>query len=305
MAETVTDAQLAAFIHSLAVERNLSPHTVDGYRRDCEKLLDWCRRNGISAPAALDSQHIRSCLRSLHSGGLEAKSLQRWLSSLRGFFDYCLRRGWVSDNPAAGISAPKTARPLPKTLDADQVGHFVELEGDDWLSRRDRAILELFYSSGLRLAELVGLDTGDIDFNDASVRVTGKGRKVRVVPVGGHALAALKRWLSVRPQRLKGETPALFISNRGRRLSPRSVQSRLHKWSLARGLPERIHPHMLRHSFASHLLESSGDLRAVQELLGHANLSTTQIYTHLDFQHLAGVYDKAHPRARNKSGDNE
>ena len=301
MAAETLDSQLQAFSIFLEVERNLSPHTVSNYRRDCQKLLDWCEKGSISNLSALDSQHIRSCLRELHSKGLEAKSLQRWLSSIRAFFKFSLRRRWVKDNPAVGVSAPKLAKKLPKTLDADQVSHFVELEGDEWLVLRDRAILELFYSSGLRLSELTGLNLDHIDFADATVRTTGKGRKERVVPVGSHAINAIHGWLAVREQYLKEDNPALFISQRGNRLAPRTVQQRLHKWSMAKGLRERVHPHMLRHSFASHLLESSGDLRAVQELLGHANLSTTQIYTHLDFQHLARIYDGAHPRAKKSS----
>jgi len=192
---------------------------------------------------------------------------------------------------------------LPATLDADQVAKLLALTGDDTLTTRDRAILELFYSSGLRLAELVGLDMGDVDLADHTVRVTGKGAKSRVVPVGRHALEAVREWIRVRRALAPAEQPALFVSRRGSRLAARTVQARLNHWALVQGSPTRVHPHMLRHSFATHLLESSGDLRAVQELLGHSSISTTQVYTHLDFQHLAHIYDQAHPRARRRGGN--
>ncbi|MCZ6803726.1 MAG: tyrosine recombinase XerC, partial [Proteobacteria bacterium] len=201
---------------------------------------------------------------------------------------------------AEGIIAPKSARKLPKLLDVDQTIQLVEIEQDDVLALRDRAMLELIYSSGLRLAELISLNMTDIDFSDRILTVTGKGKKTRSVPVGKHAIKAIKNWLKKRPLMVNDTEQAIFISNRGKRISPRSVQVRLKQWAIKQGLPNHVHPHMLRHSFASHLLESSGDLRAVQELLGHADISTTQVYTHLDFQHLAEVYDKTHPRAHRK-----
>lgn len=290
--------ELEAFVTWLAVERQLSPHTVSGYRRDCQQLAAWCADADIHRLDAIDTQHVRSCLAALHRAGRGGRSLQRWLSAVRSLFDYGLRRGWLRHNPALGISAPRSGRKLPKTLDADVASRFVTVPGDDWLSLRDRALVELLYSSGLRLAEITGLDLPHLDLADASLRVTGKGRKERQLPIGRQALAALRAWLKVRDQRADPDCGAVFVSRNGRRLAPRSIQERLRRLSIHQGMDEPVHPHMLRHSFASHLLESSGDLRAVQELLGHANLSTTQVYTHLDFQHLAGVYDSAHPRAR-------
>ncbi len=300
MTQALTPETLDAFRRHLATERQLSPHTVSNYLRDCRKLVDWCRDQGIAELSGLDAHHIRTCLASLHRRGMGGRSLQRWLSSLRTFFAFAIRRRWLAHNPAAGISAPKSPRKLPKALDVDETIGFVSQAGDSWLDHRDRAMLELFYSAGLRLGELVGLDLADLDLRDALVTVTGKGRKTRQVPVGSHALTALKDWLKRRGECAGPDNPALFVSQRGTRLATRSIQDRFHRLSVARGMQQRIHPHMLRHSFASHLLESSGDLRAVQELLGHANLSTTQIYTHLDFQHLAKTYDSAHPRARKK-----
>jgi integrase/recombinase XerC len=219
---------------------------------------------------------------------------------VRTFFASLLRAGLAAGNPAVHVQAPKPPRRLPATLDADQMATLLKAEPADALEARDAAILELFYSSGLRLSELTGLDIGDVDLDDRTVRVLGKGSKARIVPLGRVADAALRRWLVVRGEALRVEERALFVSRRGTRLSPRSVQARIDVWARRRGMPVRVHPHMLRHSFASHLLESSGDLRAVQELLGHASLSTTQVYTHLDFQHLAHIYDKAHPRARKR-----
>lgn len=300
MAESLFTSQLQAFAEHLAVERNLSPMTVANYLRDCERLAKWCAAHNIQTLNTLDSQHIRSCLAALHQSGLGGKSLQRWLCALRSFFRFAIRRGWIKANPAIAIGAPKSKHTLPKALDVDEAGRFVQFEGADWLSARDRAIVELFYSSGLRLNELVSLDIEGIDLGEASLRVLGKGRKERLLPIGSHARNALLQWLQVRDQYANEGCRALFVSKRGGRLAARSVQDRLHKLSVRQGMQERIHPHMLRHSFASHVLESSGDLRAVQELLGHANLSTTQIYTHLDFQHLAKVYDSAHPRAQKK-----
>lgn len=297
MADTL-DHQLNAYEAHLISERQLSSHTVENYCRDCRRLISWARARNISELKALDSQHIRVCLAELHRKGLQSKSIQRWLSSVRGLFRFAIRQQWATSNPAEGIAAPKGQKKLPKTLDADAANRFMEVTGNSWQNIRDRAILELFYSSGLRLSELVGLDLGNINYSDGTVRVLGKGKKEREVPVGSYALTALKSWIAARKEIAGSDCTALFVSNRGKRLSPRSVQDRLSKLSLSQGMDSPVHPHMLRHSFASHMLESSGNLRAVQELLGHANLSTTQIYTHLDFQHLAKVYDSAHPRAK-------
>ncbi len=301
-AQSAAAGQLQRFLSHLANERRLSPHTVSNYRRDLEQLLDWMREQELEPWSALDHHRVRAYIAQRHRAGLSPKSLQRELSALRSLFRYLLREGLAENSPAQGVRAPKVRRRLPGTLDADSLGALLDSPPQDALEFRDLAMLELFYSSGLRLAELVSLDLGDIDPRDASLEVTGKGSKTRLVPVGGKALAALRRWLEQRPGLAGPQEPALFVSRRGNRIHPRTVQVRLKRWALSRGAPRDLHPHLLRHSFASHLLESSGDLRAVQELLGHADISTTQIYTHLDFQHLAQVYDKAHPRARKKSG---
>jgi integrase/recombinase XerC len=295
------DDQLQRFLGHLASERRLSPHTIANYRRDLTQLLDWLREQGLASWRALDHHRVRAYVARRYRAGLSPKSLQRELSALRSLFRYLLREGLAESNPAQGVRAPKQRRHLPATLDADSLGAMLDSPPGDPLEFRDLAMMELFYSSGLRLAELVSLDLGDIDPRDASLEVIGKGRKTRRVPVGGKALAALRRWLEQRPGLAGPQERALFVSRRGHRIHPRTVQVRLKRWALSRGAPRDLHPHLLRHSFASHLLESSGDLRAVQELLGHADISTTQIYTHLDFQHLAQVYDKAHPRARKRS----
>lgn len=294
---------LAAFYTYMRSEKQFSPHTQSNYARDLEKFQRYCRDAGIQQLTEVDARAVRMAVASLHRQGLAGKSLQRWLSSLRGFFQYAIRHHWMSINPADGIAAPKTPKKLPKTLDVDQTAQFVAVEGDDFIHKRDRALLELIYSSGLRLAEVTSLNLGDIDWGDAMVTVTGKGSKTRTLPVGSVAIAALKDWLSRREQYALASEPALFITQRGKRISHRAVQLRLQQLSVQQGMDNPVHPHMLRHSFASHMLESSGDLRLVQELLGHANISTTQIYTHLDFQHLAKVYDKAHPRAGRKKAD--
>ena len=295
------DPALGPFLDYLHYERRLSPRTLTGYRRDLGEFLDWLRRRGIEDWARVDSQHVRGYAAHRHRQGLSPKSLQRHLSSIRAWFRYLLRERQVRVNPAEGVRAPKVRRRLPHTLDADQMNHLMQVPGDDPLDRRDRAIMELFYSSGLRLAELVALDVADMRSSDGLLQITGKGRKTRRVPVGRMARAAVDDWLAVRSQLARGDEPALFLSRRGTRLSARSVEARLRRRAIEQGMPRHVHPHMLRHSFASHLLESSGDLRAVQELLGHADIGTTQIYTHLDFQHLAQVYDQAHPRARRKT----
>jgi integrase/recombinase XerC len=295
--------QVADFLDHLAIGRRLSGHTIQNYRRDLARLSEFCDRNVINDWTGLDPVLARRFVADAHRSGASGSSIRRYLSAARSFYRFLLRRLLVQSNPFAGIPAPRTAKRLPKVLSVEQAENMVSLEdnGSD-LAIRDRAILELMYSSGLRLAELVALQTNDIDLADGLVRVTGKGAKTRVVPVGSKAREALQAWLEVRRQWLKSAATALFVSRQGRRLGPRAIQKRLQFWA-KRQLPGTpVHPHMLRHSFASHLLESSADLRAVQELLGHSDISTTQIYTHVDFQRLASVYDAAHPRARRKQG---
>jgi len=289
------------FLRHLQHERRLSPQTRHSYQRDLAQVQAFCEQRGIEHWDALDIHAVRQYVSWRHRKGLSGRSLQRELSALRSFYNFLLREYRVRLNPADGVSAPKSPRKLPKTLDVDQVKQLLDQQaGDDPLAIRDQAIMELFYSSGLRLAELLGLDLQDVDLGDGTATVTGKGNKTRIVPVGRYARRAIEAWLGVRGEWAKPGQTALFISQRGERIGARSVQRRLSDWAIRRGLPEHLHPHKLRHSFASHVLESSGDLRAVQELLGHADISTTQIYTHLDFQHLAKVYDQAHPRARRR-----
>ncbi|RLA39518.1 MAG: tyrosine recombinase XerC [Gammaproteobacteria bacterium] len=300
MAKAPDDAQLASFARHIDKARNLSPLTTKSYLRDLSRLQSLLDDQPVETLKDVDTQHIRSLLATLHKGGLANASLQRWLSSVRAFFRYALQEGWVNHNPADGLQAPAKAKKLPKLMDADEAIQLVTLDGDDWHSLRDRALLELLYSSGLRLAEIANVDIGNIHFGEAIVRVTGKGDKTRIVPVGSCALEAIERWLKVRSERALENEKALFVSQRGKRISHRAIQQRVKLIAQQQGISQPIHPHMLRHSFASHMLESSGDLRGVQELLGHANLSTTQIYTHLDFQHLAKTYDSAHPRAHSR-----
>jgi integrase/recombinase XerC len=291
---------LERFCRHLTHERRLSPRTVTSYRRDLEQALGWCRNHAIDNWSGLSQHQVRHYLSWRHRQGLSGKSLQRELSALRSLFRYLLRENVAEHNPAQGVRAPKSQRKLPPTLDADQLGRLLDVSECDALELRDLAVLELLYSCGLRLAELVSVNLPDLDFEDATLEVTGKGAKTRRLPVGRQALAAVRAWLGVRAGIAREGESALFVSQRGTRLSPRAVQQRLQRWALRRGAPRALHPHLLRHSFASHLLESSGDLRAVQELLGHADIGTTQIYTHLDFQHLAEIYDRAHPRARRR-----
>lgn len=295
------DPLLAGFIRYIGTERRLSPHTVAAYQRDLDALSAFRVKNGLADWVAMTQHHLRQFAAARHRGGLDGRSIARTLSAARSFFRYLMREGAVNVNPVEGVAAPKTAKRLPSAVDVDQVAELLTiLPGADPLAVRDVAVMELFYSSGLRLAELLGLDLPDLDLAGATVRVTGKGARTRVVPVGRMALAALRAWLNVRALWVAVDQPALFVTAQGRRLSPRAVQARLRGWGIKQGMTGRLHPHRLRHSFASHLLESSGDIRAVQELLGHANIGTTQVYTHLDFQHLAQVYDQAHPRARKK-----
>ncbi len=289
------------FIGHLKYERRLSDLTCTHYRRDLHALLAYCDDNGIQGWADIDSEHIRAYSATIFRRGLSPRSIQRRLSASRTFYRYLTREKHVKRNPAEAVSAPKSGKRLPDNLDADRMARLLDISGDGPIVDRDRAIMELLYSSGLRLAELTDLNCGDIDTEDATVRVTGKGNKDRIVPVGRQALRALATWSKSRPDIAPIDEKALFVSNRGTRLSSRSVQSRVAHWARRQGIDSKVYPHLFRHSFATHLLESSHDLRGVQELLGHANISTTQIYTHLDFQHLAQIYDKTHPRARKKS----
>jgi integrase/recombinase XerC len=297
--------ELIAFNEFLRSEKQLSIHTQTNYQRDLQKFCDYCTQHNLTSLENIQSNNIRQMVAQLHRQGLAGKSLSRWLSAMRSFFEFAIRKQWIKNNPADAIQAPKSPKKLPKTLDVDQTAKFVEVVGESTLATRDRAMLELMYSSGLRLAEVVGLNLQDIDLSDSMVTVLGKGSKTRMLPIGSHAIAALKIWLVDRKQFLKDEESALFITQRGKRITPRAVQMRMQQLSLQQGMDTPVHPHMLRHSFASHMLESSSDLRLVQEMLGHANISTTQIYTHLDFQHLAKVYDQAHPRAQRKKSIEE
>ena len=296
------ERQLDAYCEHLRSERQVSPHTLSAYRRDLDKVLGWCVKQNIGSWAALDIQRLRSLTARLHAQGQSSRSLARLLSAVRGLYHYLNREGLCDHDPANGLAPPKGERRLPKTLDTDRALQL--LEGgveDDFLARRDQAILELFYSSGLRLSELTGLNLDQLDLADGMVQVLGKGSKTRLLPVGKKAREALEQWLPLRAMANPADD-AVFVSQQGRRLGPRAIQVRV-KAAGERELGQNLHPHMLRHSFASHLLESSQDLRAVQELLGHSDIKTTQIYTHLDFQHLAAVYDSAHPRAKRMKGD--
>ncbi|MGB8327055.1 MAG: tyrosine recombinase XerC [Steroidobacteraceae bacterium] len=291
---------IARFRRHVASERRLSAHTDTNYARDLRALVAYCDRHGLEHWKALDSQHVRVFAAHAHAAGLGPRSIQRRLSAVRSFYHYLLREEAVAQNPALEIRAPKAIRRLPHTLDTDQIGRLLALSGDGGLARRDRAIMELFYSSGLRLAELVGLDLQHLDLRDRTVQVLGKGRKTRILPVGKMAIVALTDWIRERAALAAPGEQALFVGRNGRRLGGRAVQARVAYWARRQGLNVKVHPHLFRHSFATHLLESSQDLRGVQELLGHADIATTQVYTHLDFQHLARVYDAAHPRARRK-----
>lgn len=288
------------FIRHLEFERRLSPLTCKNYRRDLEALAGYCDKAGVAAWDDVDSEHMRAFSASCYRKGLSARSIQRRLSAARTFFRYLIREKAIKNNPAATVSAPKAKKRLPGNLDADRMARLLQIPGEGAIVDRDRAMLELLYSSGLRLAELVDLNVGDVDMQDATVRVTGKGNKDRIVPVGRFALQAIGQWAITRGDLAGAEEKALFVSNRGQRISPRSVQARVKHWARQQGIDTNVYPHLFRHSFATHVLESSHDLRGVQELLGHANIATTQVYTHLDFQHLAQIYDQTHPRARKK-----
>lgn len=292
-------ATVDAYLAELAEQRRQSPHTVASYRRDLEKLQALA---GELPLAGLQIHHIRRFAAQLHAGGLSGRSLARLISAWRGFFAWLGRRGELAANPCEGIRPPKSPKRLPSALSVDEAARLLDAgeDGDPALVARDMAMFELFYSSGLRLAELAALDRDALEsaLQEGDVRVTGKRGKARIVPVGSRAQAALAIWGVERQAMAAADEAALFVSRRGTRLSHRAIQERLRRQALQSGLPTHVHPHMLRHSFASHLLQSSGDLRAVQEMLGHASIASTQVYTHLDFQHLAKVYDTAHPRAK-------
>ena len=287
----------------------MSRHTLAAYRHDLLTLLEFCERREVQRFAALNNFQVRAFAAAEHAGGIAPRSIQRRLSAVRSFYEYLMREGLAKNNPALEVRAPKSKKRLPATLDADQMARLLDFRADDSLSARDKAMMELFYSSGLRLSELAGLDTAAVDLQDRTVRVLGKGNKTRIVPIGRYAVEALKRWLAERGSLVRQKpgldathAGPLFIGKTGRPLSVRAVQLRVATWARRQGLTMHVHPHMFRHSFATHLLESSGDLRGVQELLGHADISTTQVYTHLDFQRLASVYDASHPRARRRPG---
>ena len=293
---------LSDFLAQQTIEKRASQYTVKSYKRDLNCLSNYCESKSISLWTDLKQTDIRSYMASRHRQGLSSTSLQRELSAIRSFFNFLLKNQLTDNNPGQYIKAPKNTRKLPKTLDVDQIKSLLEAGANSTIEIRDLAMFELFYSSGIRLSELAQLNLTDIDLTDKSLMVrSGKGGKSRMLPIGSKAVAAINTWLEHRIKSITSTETALFISTRGTRLGQRSIELRLKQWCKKKGIAENIHPHMLRHSFATHLLESSQDLRAVQELLGHSNISTTQIYTHLDFQHLADVYDRAHPRAKRNS----
>ncbi|MCW8924769.1 MAG: tyrosine recombinase XerC [Xanthomonadales bacterium] len=288
------------FLLYLENERGLAVRTRQAYRRDLDQFLQFLADESIEAPDRVSQHHVRAFIAQRHRQGLGGKSLQRLLSAIRSFFRWMLREGIVSHNPATAVRAPKSPRHLPATLDADTIDRLLDIPCDTPLAIRDKAIMELFYSSGLRLSELATLHWQQVDLGSGMVTVTGKGNRTRMVPVGRIAVEALLEWRKSRGEFASFEEPHVFVSQRGKPIATRTIQDRIRHWAKHQGMPQNVYPHLLRHSFASHMLESSGDLRAVQELLGHADITTTQVYTHLDFQHLAKVYDKAHPRAKKK-----
>jgi integrase/recombinase XerC len=289
---------IATYCHHIEVVRRLSPHTVKNYQRDLNELAEFFTSQ---QPFDLTQHDIRTFANKQHRQGIASTSLQRKLSSIRQLYAFYIKQRETKHNPALGIKPPKAPRKLPKVMDTDQLSHILNYKADSWHEVRDKAIIELFYSCGLRLAEIASLNIHGIDFSARTVTVTGKGNKQRIVPLGQQAKTALQTWLTQRAlTQTVIDVDALFLSQQGKRISHRNIQQRLRDLGALRGANQPLHPHMLRHSFASHILESSGDLRAVQELLGHSDISTTQIYTHLDFQHLAKTYDAAHPRARKK-----
>ena len=289
---------IEAYLQWLATQRRVAALTLKGYRHELNRLAAL---SAPAAPEALQPADIRRLAGRLHGDGLGGTSIARALSAWRGFYRWLVRHRGLADNPAAGVKPPRSPSRLPRALAPDQAACLLDGQAEGGLELRDLAMFELFYSSGLRLAELAGLDIdGALDLEDGTVTVLGKRARRRQVPVGQAARVALATWLAERPNWAAADEPALFVTRTGRRLSDSGVRSRLARWARKSGLGQHVHPHMLRHSFASHLLQSSGDLRAVQELLGHSSIRSTQVYTHLDFQHLARVYDAAHPRARKR-----
>jgi len=289
-----------SFLHHLETEKRFSENTVLSYRKDLESLEKYCLDKKITAWRNLKTHHIRSYAAKIFSRGLGPRSIQRRLSGIRSFMNYLLREGLIKTNPANGVKTPKAPKRLPNVLDVDQINQLLNITETNPISLRDKAILELLYSSGLRLSELVNVNPIDLNLKDKSLMVMGKGGKTRLLPIGKKAMEAISQWLVVRSQLAKIDEEALFVSTKGDRLGQRAIQARITHWGKKNGIQQGVYPHLLRHSFATHLLEASGDLRAVQELLGHKDISTTQIYTHLDFQHLAETYDKAHPRSGKK-----
>ncbi|MDP2804485.1 MAG: tyrosine recombinase XerC [Gallionellaceae bacterium] len=289
---------LQGYLAYLNNERNYSPLTAENYARDIRRLFSLAATTPLPD---LKCHHIRRYIAQLHSGGLSGRSLARILSAWRGLYSYLMRDHHCSVNPCIGLRAPKSPKSLPHALSPDDAVRLMDISVEAPFDIRDKAMFELLYSSGLRLAELVGLDPIDLILDDGTVRVTGKGKKTRIVPLGSHAITALQAWATVREQIAQPDETALFVGKKGTRISPRTVQHHLRQWGIKQGISTGVHPHLLRHSFATHVLQSSGDLRAVQEMLGHASISTTQVYTHLDFQYLSKIYDGAHPRAKKKS----
>ncbi|WP_354622812.1 tyrosine recombinase XerC [Psychromonas sp. MME2] len=292
--------QIEEYLNHLASQRGLSPVTILNYRRNLAQFIELLEKKQITSWPELDSQQVRMMTKALHQTGIKARSIATKLSALRSFLHYLVQQNQLTHNPAKGVSAPKLDKPLPKNISVDEMFQLLDIDEQDPLSVRDQCMMELMYSSGLRLSELVGINLTDIKLAAKEVMVTGKGSKQRLLPITTSAANAIKAWLKIRPEFCITGEKALFVSKQKKRISTRSVQARMEKWGLTQALPSHINPHKLRHSFATHMLESSGNLRAVQSLLGHADLATTQIYTHLDFQHLSQVYDQAHPRAKRK-----
>ena len=289
---------LARYLDYLRYERGLSVLSIKSYQRDIETLIQLAQMaQNQAALKTLQPNQIRLFIAKLHSQQISGKSLARKLSAWRGFFNYLIKHHGFESNPCQSIKAPKSPKTLPHALAPDQAHRLMDIQEKDDISIRDRAILELFYSSGLRLAELISVNLDDLDMHNGTITVTGKGNKTRIVPVGRLAIDAIQAWLTVR-QTISSDVKNLFVTPRGKPISRSTIQQRMKFWAIKQGINMHLHPHLLRHSFATHVLQSSGDLRAVQEMLGHANISTTQVYTHLDFQHLSQVYDKAHPRAK-------
>ncbi|MFK7816637.1 MAG: tyrosine recombinase XerC [Gammaproteobacteria bacterium] len=297
-ATQATQKLFQRYLRYLKDERRYSPATLDSYQRDLLQFIEFINAVNVTDCCQVDSLHVRNYAGSRRRRGISARSLHRSLSAIRGFYTFLQREQLIENNPVADVSGPSIEKKLPNLLDVDEINRLLNEGPQNPLKLRDYAMMELMYSSGLRLAEMVNLNLNDIDLTQGQVHVLGKGNKTRYLPVGANACKALNRWLEARSNIVADGELAVFINNRGNRISPRAVQQRMAQIGREQGLDKHVHPHMLRHSFASHLLESSGDLRAVQEMLGHADISTTQIYTHLDFQHLAQVYDKAHPRAK-------